>query len=75
VPAAAGTFAGLLRWWRRVWWRHVEAVGLAGAVAGLPGMLRETWGLDSVWAVPGEVTTRAWRRIRNQGNARTSEEP
>ena len=64
-PAAAGTFAGLLRWWGRVWWRHVDAVGLARAVAGLPAMFQDTWGLSSPWAVPGEVTTRVWRRVWN----------
>lgn len=67
APAAAGTFTGLLRWWGRVWWRHVEAVGLAAAVAGLPRMLQETWGLGSAWAVPGEATARVWRLIRNIG--------
>ena len=67
APAIAGTFAGLLRWWQRVWWRHVQDVGLTAAVAGLPSMLQETWGLSSPWAVPGQAWTRLWRRIRNIG--------
>lgn len=65
-PPVAETFDGLLRWWGRVWWRHVDAVGLPAAVAGLPLMLQEAWGLDSPWAVPGEATTRLWRRLRRR---------
>ena len=68
-PPVAETFDGLLRWWGRVWWRHVDAVGLPTAVAGLPLMLQEAWGLDSPWAVPGEATARLWRRFRRTRRA------
>ena len=72
APAAAGTLPGLLRWWGRVWWRHVEAVGLAAAIGGLPAMFQETWGLRSAWSLPGQAARRVWRTIRNTRLARRS---
>lgn len=63
-PEAEGTLAATLRWWPRVWWRHVSNVGLAPAILGLPGMLQDIWGLENVWAVPGQAARRVWRILR-----------
>ncbi len=64
-PGADGTLHATLRWWRRVWWRHVSNVGLPAATFGIPRMLRDTWGLESVWAVPGQAARRFWRIVRS----------
>jgi hypothetical protein len=64
LPGPEGTFHSTLRWWRRVWWRHVRNVGLPAAMFGLPRMLQDTWGLEGPRAVLGQAGRRLWRMVR-----------
>lgn len=63
-PGTEGTIHATVRYWRRVWWRHVRNVGLPAAMFGIPRMLQDKWALQSLWAVPGHAARRLWRMVR-----------